>query len=657
MASNDGQVHRRLDPWMEPIEAYRRLKAFSPLLLDGQGGHPEARHGILALAPAWEARFDGKAWTAEGIEVPDAGPVDVLRALVAAGRRDVGPRGMFTGGIVGMLGYEFAHALEPTIPWRQADTPDAVLRCCQDAIVFDRHERSITLWGLGPEAEARLDAYTAALAVPATRSPAPRTGTWTSSLDEAAFQEAVRTLKAHVVHGDLFQANLATRFRASCEADPADLFEALAAHNPSPYMALLDWGDHTVVSCSPEQLLATQDGVLRARPIAGTRPRGATADEDDALEAELLADPKERAEHTMLVDLVRNDVAKVCAPGTTHVPEAFSVERYRHVMHLVSRVEGTLRPGTDVVDRLSALFPAGTITGAPKHRACLRIHEAEPVARGPYTGSAGWIDWHGDAHWNILIRTLVLQDGHATVHAGAGIVADSDPAREWSESNHKAQALLDAATGRVDGGNREGLGSVRAHGSWSPSPPPTTVAARVLLIDNHDSFVHNLADAVAMLGAEARVVRNDVPLDDALAWRPTHVILGPGPGWPEDAGATWDAARTLVGRLPVLGVCLGHQALAAAHGGTVRVGPTVHGKTDAIHHDGDLMADLPSPFQATRYHSLIVDAPPGWRVTARLEDGTIMAMRHPQHPAWGVQFHPESFCTEGGLHVLRRFLE
>jgi anthranilate synthase/aminodeoxychorismate synthase-like glutamine amidotransferase len=312
-----------------------------------------------------------------------------------------------------------------------------------------------------------------------------------------------------------------------------------------------------------------------------------------------------------------------------------------------------------------ALFPGGTVTGAPKVRACQRIHEAEPVSRGLYTGSLGYLSWSGNAHWNILIRTLLLADGEATVFAGSGIVADSDPEREWKEANRKARALLDAAEGRTGGAAMDRLGEVTAHGSWSPPRPSRTLPGRrVLLVDNYDSFVHNLADYCAALGAEVRVVRNDADWRGAIAaFGPTHVLLSPGPGWPAEAGATVEIAREMAGKLPVLGVCLGHQAIGAAFGGTVEVHPKgpVHGRPDDVHHSGEgLFKGLPSPLKGARYHSLIVrdgTLGPDWAVDARLQDGTVAAIRHRRHPTFGLQVHPESLCTEGGLELLANFLE
>ncbi len=669
-------------PWLEPIEAYSRLRSagFRPALLDGLGAHPEARHAFLAASPARSLRLQGDRLH------DSAGPVhgdllDHLRAVFRETQVPIREEASFTGGWLGFWGYEAANLFDGAIPARATSgpVPDALLRLYLDAIVFDRKTGTVrahaaTLDGNARVAEERLGRLVEALSTPVqsppVSRPAPAPLTWSTSLDEAGFTGAVLRLKALIHDGDLFQANLATRFQAPCSEDPAELFRRLQAANPSPFMALLEGDGFSIVSSSPEQLFAVEGGRIRSRPIAGTRKRGATPEEDEAMERDLLTDPKEQAEHTMLVDLVRNDVARVAVPGTVHVPERMSVERYRHVMHLVSRVEANVRPGTGLVEWMAALFPGGTITGAPKVRATERIHEAEPVPRGPYTGSAGFLSWSGQSHWNILIRTLVLSrdpSGRAvaSVHAGSGIVADSDPAREWKEAHRKARALLEATTGPTPpttGAGPGRLGEVTPHGAWRP---PTATArfpgARVLLIDNFDSFVHNLADYASALGATTRVVRNDAEWRTEVAsFQPTHVILSPGPGWPADAGCTKEVAQDMTGRLPVLGVCLGHQAIAEAHGARIIVKGPVHGKPDFVQHDGTgLFSGLPSPIAATRYHSLVVEEttiPPEWRVTARLADGTVMAICHRDHPTHGLQFHPESICTDRGLELVARFL-
>ncbi len=673
--------------WIEPLAAYRHLKSagFEPQLLEGLGLHPEARRAYIALAPAATLEVRGGTFAAT-TPSETTERTDVLAALrewtsAYTGSQTPGPNGtdpsLFTGGWVGFVGYEFLHHFEPTLPVRAASTPDLWLALCRDVLVFDRGDKTIRLLchDLPGESDAKARGH-ATLEVlaqmpdadssPSTATASPSEPHWETSLNQAEFEAAAKRIVDLVHDGDLFQANIATRFKTPSTNYPADLFERLATANPSPYMALIDGGPWQIVSCSPEQLFAVEQGVIRARPIAGTRPRGIDSASDEANEQDLVTDPKEQAEHTMLVDLLRNDLAKVCAPGTVQVPERMSVERYRHVMHLVSRVEGQLRQGTDFVDWLGALFPGGTITGAPKHRACLRIAESEPVARGPYTGSAGMIHWNGDAHWNILIRTLVLEAGQATVHAGSGIVAESNPTREWHEAGHKAQALLEAATGGDRGaGNRTRVGEVTGRSSWAPPAAPDPVEdARVLLIDNYDSFTYNLADYLGHLGANVTVIRNDEDWLGALATtQATHIVLSPGPGRPEESGATLDIATAAMRgelTLPILGVCLGHQALALAAGGSVRVGKAVHGKAATLdHHEGRLLGGLDAPVTVGRYHSLVVapgTLPDDWKETAWLGDGTLMAMEHATRPIFGVQFHPESISTDTGLKILRAFL-
>ncbi len=685
MARSDFVQVARSVPWLEPLEAYRRLRASGarPVLLDGMGAHPEARFAFVAFDPLVEVCVRGRdveeRWADGAVEFVQEAPLVYLRLAFDRFRFEVGEEAPFTGGWVGLLGFGLAQAMEPSLPpgprGDSSAPPDVWLQLCLGCLVFDRSEQTVRAFradcaGDREACDARVEAVVAQLAQPVVRTDAPPVGppaaaAWTASLDQAAFERAVVRLKGLIHGGDLFQANLATRFATACTADPADLFAALRDANPSPFMALVEAGDFAVVSGSPELLLSARDGTLASRPIAGTRRRGSTDGQDAALEQELRTDAKEQAEHTMLVDLVRNDVAKVSVPGSVAVSETGTVERYRHVMHLASRVEGQIREGTAPTDWLCALFPGGTVTGAPKVRATQRILEAEPVPRGFYTGSAGYVSWSHNSAWNILIRTLQLHGGQAHVHAGSGIVADSEPRREWLEAQRKGQALLDAATGNPSDSPATRLGEVTRGGGWAPPVAASRhVGKRVLVIDNYDSFVHNLADYVASLGARVRVVRNDEPWRAEVAvFRPTHIILSPGPGWPDEAGCTLEMARELAGRLPILGVCLGHQAIGQAHGATVRVHPggPVHGKASAVHHSGaGLFAGLPSPLAVGRYHSLVVDAASmgaDWIVDARLDDGTVMSLRHRRHPVYGLQFHPESLCTDRGLELLDRFLE
>ncbi|WP_144023748.1 anthranilate synthase component I family protein [Paenibacillus sp. FSL H8-0548] len=265
-----------------------------------------------------------------------------------------------------------------------------------------------------------------------------------SPFSKQAYMEAVRSIQRYIQQGDVFQANLSVRQSKPISASPDELYEWLRLVNPSPYMGFLRCPDFQLVSASPELLVELGDSKLVTRPIAGTRRRGRSEEEDRRLEDELLTNEKERAEHIMLVDLERNDLGRISAYGTVKVEELMVIERYSHVMHLVSQVEGQLASGMDAYDVISATFPGGTITGAPKIRTMEIIEELEPSRRGPYTGSLGWIDYSGDMEFNIIIRTMVLQDGVVHIQTGAGIVIDSDPEREYKESLSKAKALWKA---------------------------------------------------------------------------------------------------------------------------------------------------------------------------------------------------------------------
>jgi para-aminobenzoate synthetase component 1 len=263
-------------------------------------------------------------------------------------------------------------------------------------------------------------------------------------VNPAAFSRQVMSAKRAIARGDIYQANLSLRFERGFHGDPRELYRLLCKKNPSPYAALLKVGPRWIVSCSPELLLSVEGRTLCTRPIAGTRPRGESAEKDRKLKGQLLLSPKERAEHIMLVDLERNDLGRVSVPSSIRVSERFSVEPYSHVMHIVSEVKGRLQKGRTAWEALQSLFPGGTITGCPKISSVKIIGELEGVARGPFYGSAGYFAWNGDAKFNILIRTALIQNKKVYVQAGAGIVADSNPRREYRESLAKARVILEA---------------------------------------------------------------------------------------------------------------------------------------------------------------------------------------------------------------------
>jgi anthranilate synthase component 1 len=367
----------------------------------------------------------------------------------------------FLGGAVGYWGYDLVRFFErlPDTGSDELTVPDLHLLVTDTLIVFDHVRHRLLLCANAPvppggdldaaydEAIARLDAIEAQVCAPLPSSPAPSTPSGsklTSNMGREQFELAVRRAKEYIAAGDIFQVVLSQRLTRTTPADPFSIYRALRRLNPSPYMFFLDLGGDpptNLIGSSPEMLVRLQGHTAEVRPIAGTRPRGQDEAEDQVLEADLLADPKERAEHVMLVDLGRNDLGRVCEFGTVNVPDLLTIERYSHVIHLVSSVTGRLRDDMNAYDLLRATFPAGTVSGAPKVRAMEIIEELEGTRRGPYAGAVGYFGFNGNMDTCITIRTILMQGDVAHLQAGAGIVADSDPTREWEETGHKARAL------------------------------------------------------------------------------------------------------------------------------------------------------------------------------------------------------------------------
>ncbi|WP_208619946.1 chorismate-binding protein [Thermus tenuipuniceus] len=471
-----------------------------------------------------------------------------------------------------------------------------------------------------------------------------------SDFPKEAFLQGVLAVQERIRAGVVYQVNLSHRFRLLGPVDPLLLYARLRALNPSPFMGLLEREGWAVVSGSPERLFQKAGARVLARPIAGTRPRGQTPEEDLALEAELLASAKERAEHAMLVDLLRNDLARVALPGTVRVQELFAVERYAHVMHLVSQVEGYTRASLGQV--FASLFPGGTITGAPKGTVMEAIRELEPVPRGAYTGSLGYVSGRG-TDFNILIRSFQRVGEEVLFSAGAGIVIASDPEAEYRETLHKAESLLLALERGRPGRRSE---PPKATAAWAPPPPPRRVQARVLFLENRDSFSYNLVDYLRTLGAEVEVVDQE----EAPRFRGfTHLVVGPGPKDPFTAGRVLEwTRRALEEGVPFLGVCLGHQALGVVLGAELYRERPVHGEAHPVYHSGEaLFAGFPNPLPFARYHSLAIrNLPREVRLLAWTEDRVPMAIWDGKR-AYGVQFHPESILSPWGMKLLGRFLE
>ncbi|MGQ9686619.1 MAG: anthranilate synthase component I [Thiobacillaceae bacterium] len=375
----------------------------------------------------------------------------------------------FPGGLAGYFGYDTVRYIEKRLSKTgkpdPLGTPDILLLLTDELAVVDNLSGWLTLIVYADPMEAdayaraqlRLNELAHALQRPAHAPPPVRAeaADAVSEFGEDAFKAAVERAKRYIYEGDIMQVVLSQRMHRPFHAHPLSLYRALRSLNPSPYMFYFDLGNFQVVGASPEILVRLEGDTVTLRPIAGTRPRGATREEDLRLEAELLADPKERAEHVQLMDLGRNDVGRVARTGTVKVTEHMVVERYSHVMHIVSNVEGRLRPGLSAMDVLRASFPAGTVSGAPKIRAMEIIDELEPVKRGVYAGAVGYLGFNGDMDMAIAIRTAVVKDETLYVQAGAGIVADSVPENEWTETCNKARAVIRAAELALAGGMGE----------------------------------------------------------------------------------------------------------------------------------------------------------------------------------------------------------
>ena len=460
-----------------PLSAFLRLRPgpYAFLLESVEGGEKWARYSFLGGDPfmvlhAKDDRLSLRNAEGKTERLPPGDPLGALRGLLKR-FHPVAVPGLprFQGGAVGYLAYDVVRHIErlPRTTRDDLGLPDAVFLLTDNLLVFDNLRHRLLVIANCPVDKtdpASLDrAYdTAAVKIGMTlaklgrpaRVPAPLTlpavdplvaldeEGFTSTMDESAFTQAVRRAKEYIAAGDAYQIVVSRRLDCRLESDPFTVYRALRTINPSPYLFYLRLGKISIVGSSPEVLVRAAEGRVEERPIAGTRPRGRSEEEDARIEAELRNDPKERAEHVMLVDLGRNDVGRVSELGSVTVTEFMTIERYSHVMHLVSNVVGRLKPGADALDVLAACFPAGTVTGAPKIRAMEIIDELEPTQRGPYAGAVGYVSYSGNLDSCITIRTIVCQGRRASVQVGAGIVADSDPKAEWLETCSKARGLV-----------------------------------------------------------------------------------------------------------------------------------------------------------------------------------------------------------------------
>lgn len=427
---------------LSPLELYRRVAPSSSdsfLLQSADGPRKLARFSMIGLDPHSRVVLDGGRCTIrDGTTSSEPSLAAAVRVLLGR-HKPLHPEYRYLGGLVGYFSYEYASALE-RIPRREPPEGfhDAELGLYLDGVVFDHAEQRVFYFSHGEDRSGQIESRAAKPAPEVARADARDVR---RVPDERTFLNNVEAAKHHIREGDIFQAVLSKKIKAGYSGDLLDVYAQLVKLNPSPYMYCLRSGDRWIVGGSPEMLVRVQNGVVETFPIAGTRPMTGTPTDDDRLAAELLADDKERAEHAMLVDLARNDVGRVADFSSVRLRENMRVERYSHVQHLVSLVEGRLRRDLDGMDAFNALFPAGTVSGAPKVRAMEIIHDLEPEARGPYAGAVGYLSFNGAVDSAITLRSLYANGPRVTVQAGAGIVADSVPEREWMETEHKAKIL------------------------------------------------------------------------------------------------------------------------------------------------------------------------------------------------------------------------
>ena len=448
------------DWFSEPWELYQALAVPPAVLLESaRTVSSTGRYSILAHRPFLDLRYEqGRlSLSRPGLTTKSfvtRNPFTALQSAVRSYTFSPSP-GLppFSAGAIGYLSYECKDSFLPRAGSRlRNDTrvPDMNFLFFDHSVVWDHRERCIFFCGEKPEdleKECRQAVSRAAARHLPFFSEEGSGMDIRSSMQKDEYEEAVRRVQREISAGEIFQANLSHRFEFALPQGAREAYSRLREVNPSSFFGLFEGGDFEIVSGSPERLLRLLGRALDTRPIAGTRKRGKNWKQDEALGAELLLSEKERAEHVMLVDLERNDLGRVCEYGSVHVDEFMAVEDYSHVKHIVSNVRGLLREDLDALDALAAFFPGGTITGAPKIRCAQIIDQIETVPRGPYTGSLGYLSFTGEMDFNILIRSLVVKDGVATLHAGAGIVADSDPAKEYYETLHKAEAVLEAVFG------------------------------------------------------------------------------------------------------------------------------------------------------------------------------------------------------------------
>lgn len=622
----------------------------------------------------------------------------------------------FTGGAVGYISYDCVRFFEPhTARVEIQDTlklPNAVLMFVDNLVVFDHLRHCIIIVSHFRVTEniknkkdieieyervkSTINSIRKTLEMDHTplpdQKPIELGPEAVSNVGKDGYEGFVKNLKKYIKAGDVIQTVPSQRFTKKTNLHPFNAYRQLRSVNPSPYMFYIDLHDFQIVGASPEMLVKVDEGKVYTNPIAGTIRRGKTPEEDDALAEQLLGDLKERSEHLMLVDLGRNDVNRVCDPNTVKVDSLMHIERYSHVMHIVSNVSGYLRKDKTRFDAFRSVFPAGTVSGAPKVRAMELIYNLEKDKRGIYAGAVGTFSYGNSINTGIAIRTMLFKNGNVYLQSGGGIVFDSDPEFEYYETVNKLLANVKAIEAAEkyyhsiqnlsntsmdiegekvtkkrkvhkddDNINFNKLKNIKVTNETKHDNIEKKNIT--VMIDNYDSFTFNVYQCLSQLGANLVVFRNDeVLVKDIIKLNPRNIVISPGPGHPRDAAISNDIIKYFAGKIPILGICLGEQCMYEIYGGTVTfAGEIIHGKTTPIQHDGKgLFKGLPQEIHCTRYHSLAGSKstlPESLEITSTTRSGIVMGVRHKTFVMEGVQFHPESVGSEFGLEILSNFLK
>ena len=651
-----------------PIELVLRGRRFALNALNGEGERLLPLFGAALRADAalrtQVARLTEQGASLTGEIVPPSGFFSeeqrsrqpslfgVLRACLRHFAMDSATLGFY-----GAFGYDLVFQFE-TLRQRHARQPDQVdcaLFFPTGVVLVDRQKELATRYEYdfdtprgpsraGGQGGAQQPAPAAGTAAQATAQPGARPGE-SIRCDHAPgeFARKVDTIRAGCKRGDFFEVVLSQTFSTPYGGTPTDLFRRIIQRNPSPYSFLINMGTEQLVGASPEMYVRAVGRRIETSPISGTVPVGGSPMETAAQIKKLISSDKEESELTMCTDVDRNDMSRVCVPGTVKLIGRRLIEQYSRLVHTVDHVEGELAEGYDALDAFATHLWACTTTGSPKPVALQAIEDLEVSPRRWYAGAIGFLSVNGNLNTGMTLRTVHLEDGQARVRAGATLLYDSDPATEERETRVKASAFLEATLG-------ERPASKAAATTGTAHRRGVGAGRRVLFVDFLDSFVHTLASYVRVTGAEVTTVRPGFPERVFDEVRPDLVFLSPGPGTPQERGVHEVAQQALARGIPLFGVCLGHQGLAEVFGAQLGVLDTpMHGKPSRIRHQGThIFKGLPQPLNAGRYHSLYVireSVPAELEILAESEDGVVMALRHKTLPVASFQFHPESILT------------